>query len=230
WLMKNAGDADCFYLCDQDDIWRDHKLEHAVKVLEDINSDIPAVYLSEFTWCDGEMNPIRMNEAYKKHHSLEKYITLGDRNAFGFTMHFNKTALDAVKGADCIDKGCSHDETTYLYCLLKGTTIWGNISDADYRRHGGNAANVDLKGGNIVSHFLWRISYFLFQNHKKETYQRFYYFYKSFQNQLTEHEKNVFKLYLGKKGKLKKAVMGGRYRDNLFDEISIRILFLLGKI
>ena len=61
-------------------------------------------------------------------------------------------------------------------------------------------------------------------------YERFLEFYKDFKNEMTEEQKNIFRLYLGNQGKIKKAFKRCRYRDTLLDELSMRILLLVGKV
>ncbi|MDO4473064.1 MAG: glycosyltransferase [Eubacteriales bacterium] len=229
WLIKNAGEADYYAFCDQDDVWGNNKIKHAVDELSKVDKSIPALYLSDFVWCDGDMNRKKRNAAYLQNHTLVKYITLGDNNILGFTETFNKAALDGVKNKKCLAGGCPHDDVLYLYCLLKGVTIWGVHCDAAYRRHGDNASTQDLRGGNYLSHFLWRISYFILEDHREEMYKRFRNFYCDFLSELTDEQKKIFKLYLGKKGRIKKTLQKCRYKDKWTDEMFIRILFLLGK-
>ena len=229
WLMQHCGQADFFSFCDQDDYWYPDKVSRAVEMLRKKNQSVPLIYLCDFYWCDGDLNRHKRNEGYKKNHSLEKYVTFGDRNAFGFTEVFNKQALERVKNSQCFE-GCSHDEIVYMYCLCNGEVIWDNKVCVDFRRHGDNASVSDLHGGNKISHFIWRIKTFLFTSDKEQMYKRMEIFYNGFQSELGEYEKGVYELYLGNKEKLKKVFFKRRYRDSLFDEISIRILFLLGKV
>lgn len=178
WLINHAGEADYYSFCDQDDKWGRKKVLHAVEALEKIDDSIPALYLSDFAWCDGELNIQKRNAAYLKKHSLEKFITLGDRNEFGFTETFNKKALMGMKNKKCLSGECPHDEVIYLYCLTKGEVLWGTKVDAKYRRYGGNASVQDLKGGNKFTHFMWRIKFFLIEDHRDEIYDRFRCFYR----------------------------------------------------
>lgn len=229
WLMQHCGQADFFSFCDQDDYWYPDKVSRAVELLRKKKQDAPLVYLCDFYWCDGEMNRQKRNNGYAKYHSLEKYVTLGDRNAFGFTEVFNKQTLERVKNSECFE-GCSHDEIVYMYCLCNGEIIWDDKVCADFRRHGNNASKSDLQGGNKVTHFLWRIKTFLFTSNKKHMYKRMEIFYNGFRSELDEYARGVYELYLGNRGRLKKVFLCKRYRDTLFDEISIRILFLLGRV
>ena len=229
WLIQNCGNADYFAFCDQDDHWYPGKISRAVACLEKKEMDVPGVYLCDFFWCDAKMNREYKSEAYKKKHSLEKYVTFGDRNAFGFTEVFNKRAADAVKDKKCFTQ-CSHDKIVYMYCLCNGYTIWDDQVEADYRRHGGNASSLELVGGNKWSHFLWRVKTFLLNSKREEMYTRMRAFYDSFQDEMDSYTRNVYRLYLGNKGNVKKMFYPVRYRDSFMDEIAIRILFLLGRV
>ena len=66
WLILNAGNADYYSFCDQDDIWGKKKLKHAVEELEKVDAITPAIYLSDFAWCDEDMNRKKRNAAYLK--------------------------------------------------------------------------------------------------------------------------------------------------------------------
>ncbi len=229
WLVRHCTDADYFAFCDQDDVWYPCKIARAVECLDKKSEHIPLIYLCDFYWCDVDMNRLRKNNGYKKRHSLEKYVTFGDRNAFGFTEVFNKKALEGMKDKKCFED-CGHDEITYLYCLCNGGVIWDDQVCVDYRRHGDNVSKQELVGGTKFTHFLWRVDRFLVHPDREGMYKRFMAFYKSFKSEMKEREKRIFRLYLGNRGKLRKALLRKRYRDTLADEISIRILFLLGKV
>jgi rhamnosyltransferase len=227
--MQHCNDADYFSFCDQDDYWYENKLSRAVSLLEKENNQKPCVYLCDFFWCNSNMERERQNKGYQKYHSLEKYVTLGDRNAFGFTEVFNRNALESVMDNNSFE-GCSHDEIIYMYCLCNGNVIWDDMVCADYRRHGDNASKLDLVGGNKFTHFLWRIKTFLLKSSKEQSYERMAVFYDNFKDDLNRESRNVFELYLGNKKRVKKTFMVKRYRDSIVDEICIRILFLLGRV
>lgn len=229
WLMQHCGDADYFSFCDQDDHWYPNKVCRAVEFLEKYDNENPNIYLCDFCWCDGEMNRVHPNLGYKRYHSLEKYVTFGDRNAFGFTEVFNQRALQGIKDSPAL-ADCSHDEVAYMYCLCKGNVVWDAEVCADFRRHGKNASQSDLIGGSKFGHFVWRVKTFLLESHKEETYARMQAFYDAFEQELDDYAKSVYELYLGNGKRCKKAFFRKRYRDTIIDEISIRILFLLGKI
>lgn len=229
WLMNHCNSADFYAFCDQDDYWYSEKISRAIECILEKDEKKPTLYMCNFYWCDENLCQEYSNDAHLKEHSLEKYITLGDRNAFGFTQVFNKVALEKVRRSKAFS-ACSHDEIVYMYCKCNGTVIWDEKICADYRRHKDNVSKQELVGGHYVTHFIWRVKTFLIESHKDEIYERMKAFYHCFKKDLGSHERGVYKLYLGEKGRLRKMMYKGRYRDSWFDEISIRILFLLGKV
>lgn len=229
WLMNHCNTADFYAFCDQDDYWYPEKISRAVYCLSGKDMKKPLLYMCNFFWCDENLHHEHCNDAHLKYHSLEKYITLGDRNEFGFTQVFNKAALEKVRESRAFSV-CSHDEIIYMYCKCNGNVIWDGMVCADYRRHGNNASRHELVGGTYITHLFWRVKTFLIESHRDEIYEKMNVFYQCFKSYLKPRERRIYKLYLGKKGRLRKMMYKGRYRDSWFDEISIRILFLLGKV
>lgn len=228
WLLKNCGDADYFAYCDQDDIWLPQKIEMSVEALSEYE-EIPALYISDFYWSDADANPERADEAYKKEHGITRFITRGDLHCFGFTEVFNKVTYNAIKDKECTAY-CVHDEIPYQYCLSNGKVLWGREPAAYYRRHGNNASPQEYVGGTKFSHFIWRLKTFLFKNNKEEIYQRAVEFYHYFKTELPVEEQRIYETYTGNKHRMKKVFWNRRYRDTLWDEFCIRILFLIGRM
>lgn len=58
-LMHESCDGNMVAFCDQDDVWLPHKLEAAVKVLQQEPSDVPVVYASAVRVVDQALNTLR---------------------------------------------------------------------------------------------------------------------------------------------------------------------------
>ncbi len=228
WLLENCPDADYYAYCDQDDIWLPHKLSRAVKHLEPW-TDVPSLYLCDFYWSDENCVPQRTNRNTHKVHTLQKAITSGDMNTFGFSEVFNRKAAQAVKGHAFMDH-CVHDQIVYLYCLCNGKTIWDPKPGVYYRRFGGNASVQEYVGGTRLSHFIWRLKTFLLHSSRDTVYERYREFFNAFGEELPPEDQEIFRRYLNRDCRLKKAFYPGIYRDTFIDDMSIRLLFLLGRM
>ncbi len=228
WLLENCQDADYFAYCDQDDIWMPQKISEAVRQLDNLG-DKPALYVGDFYWSDAECKPRYANAAWKKPHTLEKYITTGDMNTFGFTEVFNKKAADAIRGRECTEI-CVHDQVVYLYCLCCGSVVWGKKPLAYYRRFGGNASPQELHGGNRLTHLMWQLRTFLFQNGRDKVYGRFKEFLTEYESDIGTKHAAVFRRYIEPGHRIRKVCYRGRYRDKAIDEIAIRVMFLIGRM
>lgn len=228
WLLSNCKDAEYFAYCDQDDIWDVNKIERSVKILEKYD-EIPALYLCDFFWSDEKAKPLRRNKGYRKKHYLEKYITAGDINTFGFSEVFNLKAAEGIWNKECTSK-LVHDQVIYLYCYCNGKVIWDDKANVYYRRFGENASVQEMVGGNKWSHFLWRVKTFLLKSSREDVYARYKEFLEAFQNDIPNKDAKKIEFYIKKGHRLKKAFFTKRYRETLVDEIAIRILFLIGRM
>ena len=229
WLLANCADADYYAYCDQDDIWMPDKISRAVKALERYDRETPAIYIGDFWWGDADCRPLRPNRNAFKEHTLVKYITTGDMNTFGFTEVFNEAAAAGVRSREPLDL-CVHDQIIYLYCRCKGKVIWDVKPTACYRRYGENASPQELRGGNSLTHFFWRVKTFLFSSGRDLVYERFREFYEAYADILSPEQKEVFSLYINRGHCLKKALYRGKYRDKPSEDLMIRILFLIGRV
>ena len=229
WLLANCRGADYYAWCDQDDIWLSNKISRAVRALERYGTEIPAVYLGDFYWGDADCNPQKPNRSAYKKHTLVNYITTGDMNTFGFTEVFNECAAEGIRNREPLEL-CVHDQVVYLYCRCAGKVIWDVEPTAYYRRHGENASPQELKGGNRLTHMVWRIRTFLLHSGRGRVYDRFREFYEAYYDILSPGDREIFERYLQEGNRLRKALYRGRYREQAVDELLIRGLFLIGKL
>ncbi|MGI6220127.1 MAG: glycosyltransferase family 2 protein [Bacteroidaceae bacterium] len=133
-LLYNAPDADYYAFCDQDDIWLPEKLKIATDNLTG-HEDEPALYISETTLVDKNLNKINSKGRHFSHTFGETFL----RNpATGCTMVFNKKLCDIVKGY-IPDYLYMHDGWVYKICImLKGYIFHDKQSYILYRQHESN--------------------------------------------------------------------------------------------
>lgn len=221
------NNADYYAYCDQDDVWMEDKIERAVNFLEKNNSNKPLLYFSNSDYYDGNMNFLKTaekNKIYNFRNSLVECVTQG------MTMVINKITKDLIiknKPKNCL----YHDWWTYMICSGFGEIIYDDKSLVKYRRHN---KSVTVEGKSPWELFKWRVKNFFVEDSLKEIkmqwidYKNFYY------NKLNEKDKKLLNLFAREKYNfliaLRKTFYPKRFRRKIADEISVRFLFLIGKL
>ncbi len=131
--------------CDQDDVWLPGKLARAVKALQDVPKDAPALYCGRTTVCDATLAPLHMSPLFS--------APPGFRNALvqniggGNTMVLNRAALDLLQDTVRHAQGIvSHDWWAYqLISGAGGHVIYDREPCLLYRQHSTN--KIGANGG-----------------------------------------------------------------------------------
>jgi len=226
-LLNISDVADYYAYCDQDDVWMEDKIERAVKFLEKSDSNKPVLYFSNSDYYDGDMNFLataEKNKVYNFRNSLVECVTQG------MTMVINNKTREVI--TKNIPQTCLyHDWWTYMICSGFGEIIYDDKSLVKYRRHN---KSVTVEGKSKVELFVWRVKKFLISDSLKQIKKQLQEYEKLYSNDLTEENKKLLKLFTTEKYNfliaLKKAFYPKRFRRKFIDEISIRILFIFGKL
>ena len=221
WLMKNAPESDYYAFADQDDIWKNNKIEHGLSVIKNENQEQPLLYFSDYAIidADGEL----LNEHYTSQKLHPSFFTSMTYNqASGFTMLLNKKLKNSLV-IITPKKGQYHDYWVYLYANAFGKILYDNFICAYYRRHGNNESETTIKGFNL---FKKRFKHFFVKGLGNANETTLNDFRKYFYNDLSEENKKIIDLFCSKinlKSSLLKVFYSKRYRPSLLDEICIRI-------
>lgn len=136
--------ADYFAYADQDDVWLPDKLEHAIEILKQCSSEIPALYCSRTLIID--------ESGIERGQSLLDSATPSFANALiqniasGNTMVFNAAARELIKAAGPDVDVFAHDWWTYLsVAAVGGTVIFDSVPYVMYRQHSTNQVGATLK-------------------------------------------------------------------------------------
>lgn len=225
-LLKMDNSADYYAYCDQDDVWMKDKIERAVQFLEKTDNNKPVLYFSNSDYYDTNMNFIGTAEKekfYNFRNSLVECVTQG------MTMVINNKTRETIiknKPESCL----YHDWWTYMICSGFGEIIYDNKSLVKYRRH---SKSVTVEGKTPLQLLIFRIKKFFIGDSLKKIkkqwkeYENFYY------NELDEKNKKLLKLFTHKYNffiALRKTFYPKRFRRKIIDEISVRILFLIGRL
>ncbi|MHA2857035.1 glycosyltransferase family 2 protein [Paenibacillus lautus] len=140
-LLRAAdAEADYYSFCDQDDVWLDHKVEHAIARLDSsIYTEVPAMVFTSTYLTDDELN---RKGAWPKPPAQEPsfFNALYENIAIGATITMNRSARNLFINSQSVDsqKVLMHDWWFYLLVSAFGTVIYDNKPSMLYRQHNNN--------------------------------------------------------------------------------------------
>lgn len=118
-----------------------------------------------------------------------------------------------------------------MICSGFGEIVYDDKSLVKYRRHN---KSVTVEGKSRLQLFIWRVKNFLIGDSLKQIKKQLQEYERLFSNNLSEENRKLLKLFTNKKYNfivtLKKVFYLKRYRRKLIDELSVRILFILGRL
>lgn len=129
-----APKADYYAFCDQDDVWKENKLNAAIGVLK-ANSG-PAMWISNFDVVDQNLNLIKKNALNKP--ELNQLKVLFYNNVPGCTMVFNSKLMVELRKMKIVTVRM-HDIMALNIAVLTGEVYYENESYILYRQHDTNA-------------------------------------------------------------------------------------------
>lgn len=146
--MLRAVDADYYLFCDQDDVWRQDKIEKqiaGIKEAEQAHPGKPVLVYSDLYIVDSELKQI--GTMWKQEHIHPELLTTFDEAGArefvtGCTMMFNRLAKETVVFP--ADKAVMHDSWITL-CVLRSGGIVQAIDEplVYYRQHASNVLGVN---------------------------------------------------------------------------------------
>lgn len=220
-LLKKE-DSNYYAFADQDDIWKQDKIERAIEALEKENPNIPLLYCSNYTICDNNGN-IKGKHRRVKNISFEN--SLVECIAPGMTMVINKKASELILSKK-YDECYYHDWWMYMVCVSFGKVIYDNYESVIYRRHN----NVETKKEqNWFKIQIWRVKQIFSNNYFKKVKKQIKSFYNEYEEQLQDEQIKIIKLFI-LPWNIKKIVYLKPYRNSIIDEIFIRLLFIVNII
>ena len=231
-LLKDAEGADYYSFAEQDDIWFPENVARAVEHLENEDNHIPQLYTGAFDFYDSEMKYIAKGPRYTHPKSLVRTLVLS-QIYLGFTMVINEEMKKLIDESDTLNlnMSCYHDYWLSLLGLSLGNIVYDPVATVKYRRH---ENNVSTFKNNFWAIQKGRFQRFLFGNELKAYCESNEYFYELYKDKMGEENRKSFELFIKKRYNFKKAIkkcfFPERYRDSLFDEIGLRLLFLIGKM
>lgn len=218
--------GDYFFFCDQDDVWHKEKIERAVEMLEKEPEDIPAAYYAGYHICDENLNITGESPKYTR--AITFKDTLFEVCGLEFTMAVNRAAMFFLKDHKPTRAKARGTWMSMLYSAF-GKVICDNRPCALYRRSSSSVTSQDM---SFLGLWLWRIKKFFgggFDSYRILLED----FYETMGSALSENDRKTLQIFAEKgylRHVLQKVFYPARLRRKLFDEITLRFVFLIGKL
>lgn len=226
--LASADGYSYYAFCDQDDVWLDFKIERAVEYLEKSSSTSqPLLYGSSYDYYDADLNFLKHAKDPKLPDSFS--VSVMEGLTLGTCMVINQAARELLLRVDA-GKIFMHDCLAYTICVAMGKVIYDPIPTIKYRRTGNNASPC---GSSFFQLQIYRIKNFLMGPQLSKISQQNRHFAEVFHSELNSADQKTANLLIGKNTfskRLRKTFYQKRWRRGLFDEISLRLLFLIGKM
>lgn len=223
-LLEVCDNAEFYCFCDQDDIWLPQKVEWAVEKLSATDANKPNLYFAAFNYCDENMKIIKKSSEPPKNLFLSR--CLFQCYLWGFTMSFNETARQKIVH-NIPHRFKSKDYWMQILCTVFGTVVYDTRVCANYRRHNKNVSPVNLSFWKFQ---WWRFCHFWVEDSFSGYHGMLKEFYEFYADHLTKEQQKLLYLFQSDGYALKKAFYPHRLRSTLFDEIMLRVVFLLHKL
>lgn len=233
-LLRSAdAEADYYCFCDQDDVWLDHKVEHAITRLDSsIHTDVPAMVFTSTYLTDDELN---RKGTWPKPPAQEPsfFNALYENIAIGATITMNQSARNLFIYSQSVDsqKVLMHDWWFYLLISAFGTVIFDNTPSMLYRQHSNNVVG----GSNsIVGKLKSKWASFKRHTGKDLLHRQAREFDRIYGSRLTDIQKEQLELFLAPRtrfiDKLHYARKSKLYRQSKAESLLFKLFILIGFI
>ncbi|AKK25084.1 glycosyl transferase family 2 (plasmid) [Pandoraea oxalativorans] len=134
--------ADYYAYSDQDDVWEADKLVRAVKWLQSVPQNVPALYCTRTRLVDAGGNEVGLSPLFSKSPSFANALT--QNIAGGNTMVFNNAARALLREAGEGLSVVAHDWWAYMVVTgCGGTVFYDRAPTVRYRQHDGNLVGTN---------------------------------------------------------------------------------------
>jgi len=142
-LVNNASiQSDYYAYSDHDDVWHSNKLEKAIKWLESISEDTPALYCGRTCLVNDSLQEIGFSPLFSRPPSFSNAIV--QNIGGGNTMVFNNAARVLLQKVGVTNGIVSHDWLTYqVVTACGGAVFYDSSSTVNYRQHSENIVGAN---------------------------------------------------------------------------------------
>ena len=232
-LLIHCEHCDYYAWSDQDDVWLPEKIERAVFMLEKDRRKTdkiePVLYFSDYDYYNEEMLFEKHGLIHERGPSFEN--SLFDCIPLGFCSVFNNRTRDMFL-KNIPHYCCGHDWWTYMLCAAFGHVIYdkGFVS-VKYRRRNDS---VSPGGMPFLRQQIWRFKKFFLGNYFLKIRQQLLEFNRLYAYTLNEKDRQLISLFQYDNPSLKKWPRKVFYpcffRQNITEEVMLRVLFAIGQL
>lgn len=232
-LCVADAEADYYCFCDQDDVWLDHKVEHAIARLNSsLYTEVPAMVFTSTYLTDDELN---RKGVWPKPPAQEPsfFNALYENIAIGATITMNRSARNLFINSKSVDsqKVLMHDWWFYLLVSAFGTVIYDNTPSMLYRQHNNNVVG----GSNsIVGKLKSKWASFKRHTGKDLLHKQASEFDRIYGSRLTGEQKEQLDLFLATRtrfiDRLHYARKSKLYRQSKAESLLFKFFILIGFI
>lgn len=226
-LMKYANNKfDYYSFADQDDVWKEDKLQRAINILENYPQNAPQLYQSSSLPVNEKLQPI--NKPYYPKRKQTIYNTIIQTISAGHTYVFNQALLElAVKDVDA-SKIYIHDSYLTNVAEIYHGLHYDRTAKTLYRQHSSNRLGEDdsfigwikqrivriIKGDNLL--YAMQIEYI----------------YNKFNSFMSPQESYEIKHFLDSRTNIITRIKYIRktklYRQTKFETVAFKFLYIVG--
>lgn len=237
-LLQRAYESykhvDYFAFCDQDDVWNDHKLIHAIHSLNLEDRTIPLLYCSTTQMVDSNLNELAVWPKSPRK-ALNTFNAIVENVVVGCTSVINQTALQllATNPPTHYEKIIMHDWWVYLCISSFGQVVFDREPKILYRQHannvlGGQKERWFIKWKKRLYRYIRGQNHFIISNQAREFAFCFYHkLDRRTQSELMKFiqasEQSIFK-------RIQYASRTPLYRQSITDHLIMKLLIIMGKI
>ncbi|MCM3338830.1 glycosyltransferase family 2 protein [Paenibacillus sp. MER TA 81-3] len=224
-------DTDYVCFCDQDDVWKPHKLERGIRYLNQFSGDEPVMYFTPTLMVNETLQPIN-SWPPSPHRRTSFFNALVENVAVGATIMINRPAIDLIKVKPPHPKNIvMHDWWVYLVVSAFGKVVYDKEESIYYRQHQNNVV-----GGQSGIVDMWVQKW---RNYQKHCESKIYWNQaKEFERCWGEHlpaklRAELHEFLLPDRGFLKRtkyALSTSLYRQSTLDNLLLRLMMIRGDI
>lgn len=151
-LLKHNCDDDFVFFADQDDVWHPDKVRRAIRSLEQIPPDVPALYCSRVQVVDECLTHKGYSPRWPRTPAFGNALV--ENVAMGCTTALNKCAANLLASHPLPPAAIMHDWWCYLAVSAFGRVIYDPEPSMQYRIHNRNAVGLT---NSLIENYLARV-------------------------------------------------------------------------